>query len=386
MGKIDSTIIIEGHVQGLSNARSIGELGIPVYIIDKVHCIAKYSKYCKSFGLCPDFKSEEFISYLISFAERNRLKNPLLIPSNDHIVENISKHYSLLQGKFTFFVPREKNLYNIIDKSRLLEVAQKCGVNVPKTCYIDNISESQSFRFPLLVKGNLGLSFYKATHSKAIEARNYYDLSNIVNLLPDEINRRDVMIQELIPFDPNERVLSFTCFAQKGEIKSFWVGRKLREHPIKYGTGTCAISVLCPELLEQATPLIKSLEYDGVCEIEFMKDIRDGKYYLIEINPRTWLWIGLAKTCGIDYAKMLYHYGNGDIQKFPDSYPVGIIWKNSFTDLIYGIKGILNGHLKIGDFLSTFGKKDSPAIWSWKDILPGLIFPFMSIYIYNKRR
>ena len=33
-------IVIEGHVQGLSNTRSLGELGIPVYVLDVSHCLA----------------------------------------------------------------------------------------------------------------------------------------------------------------------------------------------------------------------------------------------------------------------------------------------------------------------------------------------------------
>lgn len=32
-------IIIEGHVQGLSNKQSLGDRGIPVYIIDKTNGI-----------------------------------------------------------------------------------------------------------------------------------------------------------------------------------------------------------------------------------------------------------------------------------------------------------------------------------------------------------
>lgn len=33
-------IVIEGHVQGLSNARALGELGIPVYPDDSgCHCL-----------------------------------------------------------------------------------------------------------------------------------------------------------------------------------------------------------------------------------------------------------------------------------------------------------------------------------------------------------
>ena len=43
---MNGAIVLEGHVQGLSNTRSLGELGIPIYVLDVVHCLAQHSKYC----------------------------------------------------------------------------------------------------------------------------------------------------------------------------------------------------------------------------------------------------------------------------------------------------------------------------------------------------
>ena len=54
-------IIIEGHVQGLSNVRALGEHGIPVWVIDKSNCVARYSKYCQNFAICPEYESTSFI-------------------------------------------------------------------------------------------------------------------------------------------------------------------------------------------------------------------------------------------------------------------------------------------------------------------------------------
>ena len=163
------------------------------------------------------------------------------------------------------------------------------------------------------------------------------------------------------------------------------MGQKLREHPIKYGTATMSQSVLLPEVLEEAKPLIKALNYTGVCEIEFMRDIRDGYYKLIEINPRTWLWVGLAKACGIDYAKMMYRYVNGIEQTYPTTYEVGVKWRNAITDWVFGMQAILKGYVTLCEYCSSFKGKIVKAIWSWRDIKPGLIFPFMTLYIAKKR-
>lgn len=377
-------IVIEGHVQGLSNCRSLGELGIPVYVVDVVHCLAQHSKYCKKHFICPEFKSEQFISFLIDLAKKEGLKDWFLIASNDHIVENLSLHEKELSPYYKMLVPNIEQLYHIINKKNLLEIAQTCGTHIPATCYINNMQQAKEFRYPLLIKGNQGLSFYKATHSKAIQVDSYDELTSTIDNIKSLTD--DVMIQELIPFDKNHKVVSFTCFAEHGNIFAYWMGQKLREHPIKYGTATMSESVIIPQILDEAKPLVKALDYTGCCEIEFMRDNRDGQYYLIEINPRTWLWVGLAKACGVDYAKMMYNYAQGYENNYPETYVVGQKWLNWVTDIVFSIKGIIKGHLTIKEYVTSLHGKKTKAIWNWHDIMPGIIFPFMSFYIAKKRR
>lgn len=376
-------IVIEGHVQGLSNTRSLGELGVPVYVLDVVHCLAQHSKYCTKYFQCPNFRSEEFVQFLISLAENEHLEGWFIIASNDHIIENLSLHADELSRYYKMLVPTGEQLYQIIDKVKLMQIATACGTQIPKTCDFTTIDKTKGFTYPLLIKGREGLSFYKATHQKAIQVDNEQELNYKYEEIAPLTN--DVMIQELIPFDKNNRVVSFTCFSVDGDIKAYWMGQKLREHPIKYGTATMSQSVLLPEVLEEAKPLIKALNYTGVCEIEFMRDIRDGYYKLIEINPRTWLWVGLAKACGIDYAKMMYRYVNGIEQTYPTTYEVGVKWRNAITDWVFGMQAILKGYVTLCEYCSSFKGKIVKAIWSWRDIKPGLIFPFMTLYIAKKR-
>lgn len=378
-------IVIEGHVQGLSNTRSLGELGIPVYVIDTGHCLAQHSRYCKKHFRCPPFNSQEFIDFLLSLARKEKLEGWLLIGSNDHVVENLSLNENRLQPYYRLLVPHPSQLYEIINKKNLLKVAAECGTSIPETCYPEQLELARHFRYPLLVKGNLGLTFYKSTHKKAIQVEDYQHLLDVIDKLHDSVPSDDIMIQELIPRTPRNEVVSFTCFAESGDIKTFWMGKKLREHPVRFGTATCAESVYEEEVLQEAIPLVKALNYSGVCEIEFMLDERDGKYKLIEINPRTWLWVGLAKACGVDYAKMMYRHVNGIPQAFPKKYDIGIKWINWITDVFFGMQAIGKGILKTGEYFRSLKGRKVKAVWSWKDPVPGIVFPFMLFYIARKR-
>lgn len=379
-------IVIEGHVQGLSNVRSLGELGIPVYVIDVNHCLAQHSRYCQKYFRCPDYRSNEFVEFLVELGERERLKGWFLIASNDHVVEQLSTNYDRLSAYYKMLVPIGQLLDLIIDKRQLVKIALSAGVHVPETYDAASLKKANHFRFPLLVKGSRGLSFFKAMHVKAIQVDDANELRRVVGDLSSRLDESFYMVQEMIPFDETIGVISFTCFAVQGEIKAYWMGKKLREHPIRYGTATCAQSIMLPQVLEEAKPLIMRLGYTGTCEVEFMFDHRDNVYKLIEINPRTWLWVGLAKACGVDYAKIMYRYLMGSQNEYPKEYAVGIKWINRLTDGVYSLKSIAKGQLSLRDYLKSIRGKKVYAIWSWKDLVPGIVFPFMSFYIAKKRK
>jgi predicted ATP-grasp superfamily ATP-dependent carboligase len=379
-------IVLEGHVQGLSNARSLGELGIPVYVVDVNHCLAQHSKYCKKFFRCQDYQSDGFADFLIELAKKEQMQGWFLIASNDHIVETLSRNYDRLSTYYTMLVPRLNTLEKIIDKRKLMMEAKEVGTHIPDTYDASLIMEDGFYRFPLLIKGSKGLSFYKEMHVKAIQVDTMEELKRVVGNLTSRLDESYYMVQELIPFDEKYGVVSFTCFAVNGEIKCYWIGKKMREHPIKYGTATSAQSIELPDLLEEAMPLMARLNYTGTCEIEFMFDERDECFKLIEINPRTWLWVGLAKACGVDYAKIMYQTSQGIRVDYPQSYEVGVKWINRLTDSVFAFKSIIKGQLPLRSYFKSFKGRKVYAIWSWKDPMPGLIFPFMSFYIAKKRK
>lgn len=379
-------IVIEGHIQGLSNTRSLGELGVPVYVIDRCNCIARYSRFCRKFFICPPFDSKEFVFFLIELAHKENILGWLLMASNDYVVEQLSCNRDELSRYYRMLVPDRESLQSIIDKRNLMKIAKGCGINIPFTLDALPDHSINSLPFPMLVKGSRGLAFFKKTHLKGIQVNDYYELQETCNSLSLVLESSEYMIQELIESDKNDHVISFTCFADNGEVKAYWMGQKLREHPIRYGTATLAQSVFEQQVLDEATPLIRQLRYTGICEIEFMRDKKDGFYKLIEINPRTWLWVGLAKECGVDYAKIGYRYVNGIEQIYPQGYRIGLKWQNRLTDFIFAFKAILSNQLSIAEFFYSLHGNKVYAVWSWKDIMPGIVFPLMSFYIAKRRR
>ncbi len=379
-------IIIEGHVQGLANTRSLGTKGIPVYVIDSGNCVARYSKYCKKFFKCPDYKSDEIASFLIKLAKSENIKDWVLIPSNDHAVYTIAKHKVELEKYYKVITEDFDIVEKIYDKSKLLEIADSIGLPIPKTCSYDKVQPNAiNLQFPILTRGKEGKSFYHATGKKAFKAKSIEELYEQLEFIENKVGLVKSMSQELIPYDGSNKTISFTAFCEKGHIKTYWMGVKLREHPIDFGTATFTESVFLEDCLNQSKVLLKELKYTGVCEVEYLRDPRDDKYKLIEINPRTWLWVGQAIANGIDFPSIIYNYVNCIKNEYPSSYETGLKWYNPYTDLIYGLLGIWKKSFSIKDFVSKYRGEKINCLTYKNDNLPAIMYGILLIKIARSR-
>lgn len=383
-------VIIDGHVQALALIRSLGEQNIPVFIVDKNSFgVARFSKFCKKFFKSPDYLSAEFVPFLMELGKSQNLHNWLLLPCDDHIVKSISQNKKILETLYKVITVNEEVLSQIINKRKLFELSEESGLPIIKTVYPTHWHLSSEFlqnlRFPLLVKGIEGQTFYRKTSKKAFKTNNLSELNQVLINLKSSLSLEEIMIQEMIPLSDENKVISCSVFAIKGEVKSYWIGQKIREHPIYFGTATCSKSIYNEDVLNLAKSIIKGLNYEGVCEIEFIQDLRDEKYYIIEINPRTWLWVGLAKACGVDYAKMMYHHVNNIEIEYPQKYEVDVYWKNEITDFVFTVKDVITRKIKMSSVFKHSKFHKIKALCSRDDKKPFWAYLFLLPYIFIKR-
>lgn len=380
-------IIIEGHVQGLANTRALGREGIPVVVIDKEKkCLARYSKYCKAFYQCPEYKSDELVDYLIDLVKKHDLKNWIVLPSNDHAVHTLARNKERLSSYLGIITESLATIEKVINKDRFLELAHSVGIIFPKTWYIHGSDDAQikKMSYPVLTKGKNGLTFFKKCHKKAFLAENESQLLEQLAHLKKYIPIEETFTQEVIPADGRNKTESFTAFSIDGEIKAHWTGVKLREHPLRFGTATFCKSVDGSHLLPYGEKILRALNYTGVCEIEFLKDPRDNKYKLIEMNARTWLWVGLAIECGINYSMMIYNYfNNSSMKTYPDDYRKDIYWRNLLVDVPYALQGVIAKKISLIDLLPK--KKTVSAIFKLNDLYPFIRFLFLVFFLKKKR-
>jgi predicted ATP-grasp superfamily ATP-dependent carboligase len=274
--------------------------------------------------------------------------------------------------------------------SRHAKFTEKNDIPIPKTIFPRGIYELndllETLKFPVALKLVAPLSFQEKklkviAYSRKELLQRYKEFCSFVK--PPEI-----MIDEYIP-GPCELQYSFGSFFKQKEPIGIFVGRKLRQRPIDFGTGTLCDSIWVPEVVDLGIRLLKAVNYYGVSEIEFKKDPRDNKFKLIEINTRLWGFHGLAKRCGVNFAYMLYRDALGEEIQQIEKFKENIKWIHIYTDLLATYMEMKNGDFVLKKYLqSVKGKKDF-AVLSLRDPFPFIVETFLSLikvkkYLYEE--
>ena len=218
----------------------------------------------------------------------------------------IGHHTEELGNRYLLPFPGPETLQRVQSKREQLERAAAAGVDVPETTHPrsreDALADGDRIGYPLLVKPSNPDGFRRRFRRQAFRC-----------LSPTELDRAfadaepfEPMVQELIPGGDDELYTVGSYIAADGTVRGLFSGRKLRQSPP--GVGTCRVgeAVWVQETVDAALRLLRAYEFHGVSQVEFKRDPRDGRYKLMEVNPRLWLWHGLAAALGVDFARIAY--------------------------------------------------------------------------------
>jgi hypothetical protein len=78
------------------------------------------------------------------------------------------------------------------------------------------------------------------------------------------------------------------------------------------------------EALAQSRALLAALDWRGPAMVEFKRDERTGRHYLMEINGRFWGSLQLAIDSGVDFPALLVGLALGEPIGAVSSYRVGV--------------------------------------------------------------
>jgi predicted ATP-grasp superfamily ATP-dependent carboligase len=380
-------LIIGGHFQGLGVLRSLARRNVPTYLLDHELCIGRFSRYPRKFVKCPSVRQESaFFEFLIDLAQKYDLYGWLIYPNDDETVCFLAKHKQQLEEYYLVPTPSWEVVKFAYDKKLTYQLAERCGILVPKTFYARSIKELEQLdiEFPVIIKPSIKEPFYSSTRKKAIRVDNRSHLVQEFASAASIIDGSGLMIQELIPGGP-ECLFSVGSLYKDGDFLGRVVARRPRQHPMDFGHATTyAVTVDIPKLEESARKILGAMGYYGLSEVEFMLDPRDGQYKLLEINARPWGWHTLAIGAGVDLPYLLYQDMLGEKVK-QEGFETDVKWIRAVTDIPTALIEIVKGRMKITHYLTSLKGKKQFAVLSMTDPLPFFAEILMLPYLRSKR-
>ena len=290
--KPPAVVVGVGWVAGLAAIRSLGRAGVRVLAVDdRDGALGFRSRYGEA-RLAPNRieQRDAFVRFLADLGEG------VAFPTHDDDLETIARHRDELALTCPF--PAWDVLGRIQDKRRQLAVAAEAGIAVPRTAD----RPTDELGFPVLVKPSDPTSFRRRFGVKAFRCADRGELERRF----EDARLHAPLVQEWIPGGDDALYTAGTYVAHDGEALGVFTGRKLLQTPREIGTARVAEARWLPALAEDALRLLRGLGFHGIAQVELKRDPRDGRFKLIEVNPRLWEWHGLASACGVDLPRIAY--------------------------------------------------------------------------------
>ncbi len=375
MSETTGALVIGGNLNGLTIARSLGRYGVPVWVTTPPNIkLASCSRYTLRTLPWPDGECETQVEYLLRVAERYGLDQWVLFPTSDESAALLSKFHTALSRRFRVSTPTWDILRWAYDKRLTYQIASNEQVDYPLTFYpaTEEDLEAVACTFPAILKPATHASVNRFTAEKAWRVTNRQELlaryREARELIPPDL----ILIQEMIP-GGGESQFSYAALCYNGEPIASLTARRTRQYPIDFGYSSSFVETLdVPEIVAPSRRLLAAIRYTGLVEVEYKLDARNGRYKLLDINPRLWTWSPLGGRAGVDFPYLLWQMmvGRPVAEKTGRT---GVRWVRMSTDVPAAIHEMLRGRLSLGAYLRSLRSPVEFALIAADDPLPGLL-------------
>jgi predicted ATP-grasp superfamily ATP-dependent carboligase len=183
--------------------------------------------------------------------------------------------------------------------------------------------------------------------------------------------KAEVLLQEWIPGGA-DRIGVWGGHVSASDSATYFTARKIVQSPEDFGTGCVVESDNIAELVDPSLRLCASLDYEGIAEIEYKHDPRDGEFKLIEINPRHWDWHQLGVVGESNITLAAYRHLTGQPRALAAKTELRRKWIAEDTFLTYTLQTFFEGNLSPGKVWRTVAGRRIYAMFCWSDPLPFL--------------
>ncbi|WP_395293382.1 ATP-grasp domain-containing protein [Kitasatospora hibisci] len=291
--------------------RSLGRAGVPVYAMveDRLTPTA-LSRYLTRAFVRPTTGRERADRLLAVVREVGREIGGrcIALPTDDEAAVLLAEHADELSPYFVLPPVPAGLPRRLANKGAMHAICEEHGVPAPVTVapgdHGELLAAAKTCGYPMVLK-NLEpftrLSRPVVQHSTIVR-----DEQELLAACPPN-GRLSVLAQEYLAPERSEDWITHLCCGPGGEPLAVFTGQKLRSYPPSGGFTTRAVSLPNPELAGLAVRLCRALGYSGIADLDWRLDLRDGRYKLLDFNPRTGAQFRLFETAdGVDVVRALH--------------------------------------------------------------------------------
>lgn len=297
---------------------------------------------------------------------------PVLFATHDEALSAIGPREARLDGVALRPWSAWARLEPLLDKANQHAAARSIGFPVPATIDPDGeddvVAAARELRFPVVLKPREAPEFRRRFRTQVFEAA---DPEALRRAFADAEPYRP-QISEVIPGDDDTLWTLGSYRDPDGRPLASFTGRKLRQWPPRFGTARAAEAHWDPDLAARCHALLDAMEFHGISQVEVKRDARDGRDYLIEVNPRSWLWIGLATRVGVNLPLACQLDALGTPRAWPQGHRSGVRWTLGVKHLAASVREIRSGRWSTGSFLRTIRPPITDGVIDLRDPRPAL--------------
>ncbi|MEZ4515564.1 MAG: ATP-grasp domain-containing protein [Chloroflexota bacterium] len=331
-------VVDAGVRHAIDIIRSLGQQGIEVSAVFKSQNLpASHSRYLKESYVFPLDANVEDVEPSLAYLEE--------LLKSEHFDVTIAAGldgFRLLSfglerlSPYTCIPVSSPKLFAVAeDKAATTIFAEEVGVPAPKTYYpkgLDDLEKYRDIPYPVVVKARRGQGHFG--YASSYEELCDVTYPEICSQVPDQLAEGVYpILQEYIKGKGH----GFYALMNHGQLRAFFMHERIHEVPPTGGPSAMAKSYYDEELVEVGSKMLRELKWHGVAMVEFKKDEKDGRYKLIEINPKFWGSLGLSIAAGVNFPRLLVEMAaNGDVAPVePPQKPITYQWLS--MDMAYSV-------------------------------------------------
>jgi predicted ATP-grasp superfamily ATP-dependent carboligase len=363
------------HHGALGVMRSLGRLGVRVYGVDADRsAVACRSRYCRG-AFVWDIEAQPARASVdfLKAAARRIGGRPVLLATNDETALFVAENRCRLRAAFVFPdnpLALVRSLYN---KREMYFLARRYGIPTAETsfpeCRSDVVEFLKTAQFPVMLKASDNIAVSRRAGKKMVIARSPEDLLAHYDAMEDPSNPT-MMLQEYIPGGDDSVWMFNGYFDERSQCLFGITGKKIHQTPVYTGMTALGICLPNPAVRDQTQRLVAATGYQGILDIGYRYDFRDGSYKLLDSNPRLGATFRLfVGSGGLDVVRAAYLDLTG--QPVPDSRMVaGRKWLLEDADIVSSWNYFRDGTVAPRDWIRAYSGIREAAWFAADDLRP----------------